>query len=699
LRKCPFCAEKIQDKAIVCRFCGRSLLKPERAEIEMTYQAVASLEESERRFRLLVENAQDLIYRYRIFPTPAFEYVSPSATRLTGYTPNEFYIDSLLGFEMIYPDDRHLLAEIIQTGIVPEKPLVLRWTRKDGDILWVEQQIALLHDPEGTLVAVESTARNITEREQRRHELEAIVAIGASMRYADTREELLAIILNQCIEMLNLEGAALAAADPYSDMAIIEQGCGRFAAAAGQHFPLEVNLFSLSNIKEPVQAGSGGLAGALFSYLGVEDETHLITCVPLIIQQELIGVLVVEHARPFHSAQKRLLTTVIEIAGNALQRTTFAERTGQYNRQMALAGELGLMLAKTLDLSSIYAYAGHFMRAMLPDIAGLFVALFNEETNILTCVYAFADGAVFDPTKLPPVPLGPPGSGTQSQAVRSRRPVIIADITEGRKQSRVDVLIGKQPDKVSRSGLYVPMLAKEKVIGVVNVQSYQVNRFSKQDAEVITLVGNTTAMAIENSRLVQGLKETNQDLLAAYDATITGWTLALDLRDQETEGHSVRVTDLTAQLARAWGIGEEEIIHIRRGALLHDIGKIGIPDAILNKPGSLTDAEWVIMRTHPQSAFDMISQIQYLHPALDIPYCHHEKWDGSGYPRGLKGEEIPLPARLFALVDVWDALRSDRPYRLKWPVEKVIDYIQSQSGTHFDPKATELFLEIIKESM
>jgi len=192
------------------------------------------------------------------------------------------------------------------------------------------------------------------------------------------------------------------------------------------------------------------------------------------------------------------------------------------------------------------------------------------------------------------------------------------------------------------------------------------------------------------------LEHANAELRTAYDATITGWSLAMDLRDKETEGHSQRVTDLTLKLAEAAGIAPEELVHIRRGALLHDMGKLGIPDAILNKPAKLNDEEWELMHRHPQMAYDMLYPIEYLHPALDIPYCHHEKWDGSGYPRKLKGEEIPLAARIFAIVDVWDALTSDRPYRSAVKKDEVLKYLQDQSGKHFDPQVVELFFNTIK---
>ncbi len=186
-----------------------------------------------------------------------------------------------------------------------------------------------------------------------------------------------------------------------------------------------------------------------------------------------------------------------------------------------------------------------------------------------------------------------------------------------------------------------------------------------------------------------------EELAQTYDTTLEGWAHALELRDNETEGHSQRVTELTARLAKALGLGEPELLHIRRGALLHDIGKMGIPDAILHKPGKLSEEEWQTMRRHPQYAYDLLCRIGHLRQALEIPYCHHEHWDGSGYPRGLKGEDIPLGARLFSVVDVWDALSSDRPYRKKMPSEQVREEIQRLSGTYFDPRVVDVFLAMM----
>lgn len=192
------------------------------------------------------------------------------------------------------------------------------------------------------------------------------------------------------------------------------------------------------------------------------------------------------------------------------------------------------------------------------------------------------------------------------------------------------------------------------------------------------------------------LQQAHQHLLDAYDATIAGWSHAMDLRDRETEGHSQRVTELTLKLAKAFGIEEDQLTHIRHGALLHDMGKLGIPDSILQKPDQLTNEEWVVMRKHPQFAYEMLYPIEYLRPALDIPYCHHEKWDGTGYPRGLKGEEIPIAARIFAIVDVWDAITSNRPYRPAYSIEQALNHIREQSGKHFDPQVVDVFFRLVK---
>ncbi len=241
--------------------------------------------------------------------------------------------------------------------------------------------------------------------------------------------------------------------------------------------------------------------------------------------------------------------------------------------------------------------------------------------------------------------------------------------------------------------LAVPLTTKTSPQGVIELYFRSRPPDDAEWQQFLTMLAGQAAIAIENARLYEEAQRFNRQLLQAYDATIEGWTRAIDLRDKETEGHTQRVVELVLRMCRRAGMSEDELVHVRRGALLHDIGKLGIPDAILLKPGPLTDEEWIIMRRHPLYAHEMLSPIEYLRPALDIPYCHHEKWDGTGYPRGLKGEQIPLAARIFAVVDVWDALTSDRPYRAAWSKDRALAYLMEQKGRHFDPKAVDLFLQ------
>jgi putative nucleotidyltransferase with HDIG domain len=247
----------------------------------------------------------------------------------------------------------------------------------------------------------------------------------------------------------------------------------------------------------------------------------------------------------------------------------------------------------------------------------------------------------------------------------------------------------------SPPGIFTPLIYEGKVHGMLNMVGAEL---TEADIPTLQAFANQIAVALENARLIKRLHKANQALEDAYQKAMEGWVGALDLRDQETEGHSMRVAHAAGKLAEAMGMDEEGLDCLHIGALLHDIGKMSIPDSILFKPGPLTDDEWVVMQQHPSNACAWLEALDYLRPALDIPYCHHERWDGSGYPQGLAGESIPLAARIFAVVDSWDAMLSDRPYRKALPPEKVIALIKSESGSHFDPHVVEAFIKLIQKN-
>ncbi len=281
------------------------------------------------------------------------------------------------------------------------------------------------------------------------------------------------------------------------------------------------------------------------------------------------------------------------------------------------------------------------------------------------------------------------GNSMAGQAVKGRRLIKIENLAGQSRDSQLsDRLAGE--GFVSYFG--IPLITKGKVQGVLEIFHRTPLHPYAEWVDFLNTLAGQLAIAIENASLFANLEKFNRELSQAYDTTIEGWSRALDLRDKETEGHTQRVTEMTLSLARKFNFTDKQMLYLRWGALLHDIGKMGIPDSILLKPDKLSAEEWAIMRKHPQYAYDLLQPIAFLTPALDIPFCHHEKWDGTGYPRGLRGEAIPLQARIFAVVDVWDALRSDRPYRSAWPQEEVRAYILGLSGTDFDPQVVDAFM-------
>ena len=284
----------------------------------------------------------------------------------------------------------------------------------------------------------------------------------------------------------------------------------------------------------------------------------------------------------------------------------------------------------------------------------------------------------------------PVSEGLCGAAVRGGVTLLVGDVSQDERYAPIGHEV--------RSELVTPIRVAGRVWGVLNVESPALNAFDEDDRQALETVAAQTGAALANVLLLADLRDSRDALSGAYERTIEGWARALDFRDRETEGHSQRVTELTVALARRMGVPEAELVHVRRGALLHDIGKMGIPDSILLKPGQLDAHEWQVMQRHPDMARELLEPIEFLRPALDIPHAHHEKWSGGGYPRGLKGEEIPLAARIFAVIDVWDALRHDRPYRPAWDEARARALIEEESGVHFDPQVARAFLSWLAEA-
>lgn len=355
-------------------------------------------------------------------------------------------------------------------------------------------------------------------------------------------------------------------------------------------------------------------------------------------------------------------------------------------RQLATLRTIDLAITSGADLNLTLSMILDYVKKHL-SVDAASVLLFNPQTQCLD----FAAGTGFWTSALQHTHLQI-GDGLAGQAVKDRMIIHIPDL----KKSKTGLLRSTALNGENFTAYYaVPLIAREQALGVLEIFHRSTLSAEKEWKDFLYILAGQASIAIDNAMMFKDLQRSNVELTLAYDKTIDGWSRALNLRDKETEDHTRRVTGLTLRLARRMSIPESELIHIRRGSTLHDIGKVAIPDQILLKPAPLTQEEWDIMRRHPLIAAEILKPISYLAPALPIPRFHHEKWDGSGYPEGLAGEAIPLAARLFAFADVYDALTSNRPYRPEWSHAEALDYIGRNSGLHFDPKLAPEFIRMM----
>lgn len=554
----------------------------------------------------------------------------------------------------------------------------------DGTKKYIASAVTLLRDDTGEPTGTVSVNRDVTETMRSQREIQAIAAVSSALRLAPTRAEMLLVIFEQLQTLLEATTTAFLEFDAVSGEIRVESDSDTFANALRAHgfegIELDVLARRVPFISNETPRGQMIALNAALAEFGA------VAGFPLVIEDKVIGALWLGRKDTLSESDKRIFTAIADIAANAIYRTALHERTVEQLNRLQLLHAIESSIASSYDLkSTLNLFVTKMVTHLRVDAAS--VLLLNPHMFYLE--YTTGYGVT------PPSPQDGRiwlGEGLAGRTAMSREIVSVPNLA---------VHLMNEP----RATLYhqaeqfhtycaVPLLAKGQVKGVLELLSCNTLPTDQEWFEFLKTVAQQAAIAIEDMQLYEGLQRSNLELGMAYDATIEGWSRALDLRDKETEGHTQRVTELTLRLAREFGLDDEELVHIRRGALLHDIGKMGVPDHILLKTDKLTETEWEIMQKHPQYAYDMLQPIAYLKPALDIPYHHHERWDGTGYPFGLKGELIPLAARIFAVVDVWDAVTSDRPYRPAWTRERALAYIQAESGKHFDPEVVRRFIQL-----
>ncbi|CAM4126786.1 PAS domain S-box protein [Deinococcus marmoris] len=630
--------------------------------ITLEKRARQTLAESEERYRQSATELQRTLDLSLDLITSSdaqgrFVTVSAACQQMLGYAPEELIGRAYLDF--VHPDDRALTvqeAESITTGWATTT-FRNRYLHRNGAVVWLEW--SAVNMPGDLLYCV---ARDITQRRAAEEDQAFLAAIVEASQNAIVGME-----LNDTIRSWNAGAERLYG---YKAAEVIGQPITLI-------IPPELRAESAEVFRRVVQ----GECVEPFESVRIAKDGHkliVVVTVSAILDAagQVIGVARVKHdITASHAADRKIET----LNKDLLRQVDYITSLRTIDQSIASGADPILTLGLILD---------NIRHQLGVDAAT--ALLINPET--LNLEYASTRGFCASVLQGTAVKLG---VGLAGQVALSRQPLSVPELDS-------TLVLPTWREVVHKEGLTAyyaaPLIAKGQVVGVIEVLDHQALLLSPAWLEMLeTLVGQA-AIAVDNAHLFAELERRNLELRLAYDETIEGWARALDLRDKETEGHSRRVTEMTVTLCERLGASPEQLVHVRRGALLHDIGKMGIRDAVLLKPGKLTDEEWVAMKRHPSSAVELLSPIKFLRPALDIPEYHHEKWDGSGYPLGLKGEAIPLMARAFAVVDVYDALTSDRPYRAAWTRERAIEHIQNGAGTHFDPAVVAIFVQMLQQS-
>lgn len=648
-----------------------------------------TLREAETKHRALIENAPEVIYLDNADDFGSNLYISDQIENLIGYTPADFAQNPRLWHKIVHPEDyQHALISITNTLTLGSAVQEYRIIKRDGKEIWVRDTSKPILNENNEIIFIQGFLQDITERKKVEERLKE-----SEERYRTLFEDSPIALLEEDFSGVKIYIDQLKEKGITDLQTYFKENPREAQQCAEMVHVIDVNkvVFNWYQVKNKTE-----LQIKLNQLMNAEGHKSFIKELLALIaggnQYEISISRLDRKGHPLHIIiSGTVMPNYEETWGRVL--ISIVDITKRKQAEDNLAKQLELLRGlRAIDQAIITNHElstnlniliSEIITQLHVDAAS--ISLFKNEN------LQFAVGQGFQ-TDAQNFTYLNNGSGLTGRTARERHNIYIRNLQEMDYPSTSMRAI-KQEGFIAYYG--VPLIVKDQLLGVMEI--FQRTNLNK-DQDWLTfleMLAGQAAITINSAALFNDLQTSNVNLQLAYDTTLEGWSRALDLRDKETEGHTRRVTELTLQLARKFGFDQKDLIHIKRGSLLHDIGKMGIPDAILLKPDKLNEEEWVIMRKHPVYAYEMLSPIKYLGPALDIPHYHHEWCNGTGYPSGLKGEQIPLSARIFAVVDVWDALTSDRPYRPAWIKEKVKEYLREGIDKQFDQHVVNTFLKML----
>ncbi|MGB9692775.1 MAG: HD domain-containing phosphohydrolase [Candidatus Sumerlaeaceae bacterium] len=520
----------------------------------------------------------------------------------------------------------------------------------------------------------------LTQRREREHH--AVVTISEALRLVSGGREVIERAFEEIREVLDTPHALIAVQTEECEAVVVQQACGRWTSLVDKDASSDEGIIGAVMRSKKVYVSDNAASDPRCLRPEMLQGLDGFMAVPIMAGDKLMGVLALGRPQPYDPNDVAIAAALSDVLGIALARIRHEKDLARRMRELTILHEMDLAIVNTLDLRQA-------LEDMLARVIGYLgmdaaaVHLINKAQNVVECRAARGFRTVHIWHARPR-----PGEGLLGSIATSLSPIFLNGAQVIASRCKRHKML-EEEGFVAYAGF--PLVAKQEVVGVLELFNRTLLRFTQQWRHFAQVVAGQVAVCLTNAELYTDIQKMHAELMAAYEATIEGWARAVELRDSFTERHCLRVTELAVALACFVGYTSDAIVILRRGALLHDIGKLGVPDAILHKPGPLTEEEWAVMRQHPRLAIEMLRPIKFLEPSLDIPAYHHERWDGKGYPFGLAGEDIPHSARLFSVVDVYDALTSERPYRKAWSVKDALEYIAMQAGTQFDPKAAQAF--------